>query len=307
MLVTRDGQIKLCDFGVSGELIDSLAGTFTGTSFYMAPERIQGLPYNITSDVWSLGLTMLELATNRFPYPAEGEPPLGPIDLLSYVITMKTPELKDDPVNNVKWTRAFRDFIEHCLEKDGSKRYGPVKMLNHPWLKKNMARSPPVDVGRFVAEVWGWPPSPTPTVESDSAVSEAGDSTANKAMLENTSNPRRSDSAIIAEGIDVPGIGRVPSLRRAPKPNAPLSLSGALGPKLPPQAGAQGASLSRPRHGAGTEKVRRTPKSRLSLLTEPRGTVDEAGIDEEGRTAKERAAARQREADIGLIGSPTGE
>ncbi len=66
IVVTREGQIKLCDFGVSGELINSVAGTFTGTSYYMAPERIRGLAYTITSDVWSLGLTVLEVASNRF-------------------------------------------------------------------------------------------------------------------------------------------------------------------------------------------------------------------------------------------------
>ncbi|KIR34588.1 STE/STE7/MKK protein kinase [Cryptococcus deuterogattii MMRL2647] len=54
ILITRQGAVKLCDFGVSGELVESLAGTFTGTSFYMAPERIQNKPYSIKADVWSL-------------------------------------------------------------------------------------------------------------------------------------------------------------------------------------------------------------------------------------------------------------
>ncbi len=125
IVVTREGQIKLCDFGVSGELINSVAGTFTGTSYYMAPERIRGLAYTITSDVWSLGLTILEVASNRFPFPAEGEPPLGPIDLLSYVVNMKVPELQDDEQAGVKWSRAMKDFIERCLEKEPTKRPGP--------------------------------------------------------------------------------------------------------------------------------------------------------------------------------------
>lgn len=47
------------------------------------PERIQGAPYSWTSDIWSLGLTLAEIAMNRFPFPPEGEPPLGPIDLVS--------------------------------------------------------------------------------------------------------------------------------------------------------------------------------------------------------------------------------
>lgn len=46
VLVTRDGLIKLCDFGVSGELVDSLAGTFVGTTYYLSPERIRGAQYS---------------------------------------------------------------------------------------------------------------------------------------------------------------------------------------------------------------------------------------------------------------------
>ncbi|GLB45695.1 putative serine/Threonine protein kinases, catalytic domain [Lyophyllum shimeji] len=62
------GEIKLCDFGVSGELINSIAHTFVGTSIYMSPERIQGAEYSVKSDVWSLGISLIELALGRFPF-----------------------------------------------------------------------------------------------------------------------------------------------------------------------------------------------------------------------------------------------
>lgn len=62
--------MKLCDFGVSGQLIDSLANSFVGTRSYMAPERLTGEQYNTLSDVWSLGLSLVELATGRYPIPA---------------------------------------------------------------------------------------------------------------------------------------------------------------------------------------------------------------------------------------------
>lgn len=64
------GQIKLCDFGVSGELINSIANTFVGTSVYMSPERIHGAGkgYSVKSDVWSLGISLVELALGAFPY-----------------------------------------------------------------------------------------------------------------------------------------------------------------------------------------------------------------------------------------------
>ncbi|WVQ97417.1 hypothetical protein IAU59_004530 [Kwoniella sp. CBS 9459] len=68
ILANTQGQIKICDFGVSGELINSIANTFVGTSTYMSPERIQGAPYTIKSDVWSLGISLIELALGRFPF-----------------------------------------------------------------------------------------------------------------------------------------------------------------------------------------------------------------------------------------------
>ncbi|KIO30284.1 hypothetical protein M407DRAFT_69281, partial [Tulasnella calospora MUT 4182] len=77
VLVNRKGQIKLCDFGVSGQLEKSLAKTNIGCQSYMAPERIHGEAqnkqgtYSVSSDVWSLGLSIIELAMGRYPYPPE--------------------------------------------------------------------------------------------------------------------------------------------------------------------------------------------------------------------------------------------
>ncbi|CAG7846823.1 Dual specificity protein kinase FUZ7 [Serendipita indica DSM 11827] len=68
MLVNSSGEIKICDFGVSGELINSIADTFVGTSTYMSPERIQGAQYTVKSDVWSTGISLIELALGRFPF-----------------------------------------------------------------------------------------------------------------------------------------------------------------------------------------------------------------------------------------------
>lgn len=68
ILFNSRGEIKICDFGVSGELINSIADTFVGTSTYMSPERIQGAQYTVKSDVWSLGISLIELALGRFPF-----------------------------------------------------------------------------------------------------------------------------------------------------------------------------------------------------------------------------------------------
>jgi mitogen-activated protein kinase kinase len=77
VLVNKKGQIKLCDFGVSGQLEKSLAKTNIGCQSYMAPERIKGESqnnlgtYTVSSDVWSLGLSMIEIGMGRYPYPPE--------------------------------------------------------------------------------------------------------------------------------------------------------------------------------------------------------------------------------------------
>jgi mitogen-activated protein kinase kinase len=116
ILLCRNGQVKLCDFGVSGEFgTKGDANTFIGTSYYMAPERITGQSYTITSDVWSLGVTLLEVAQHRFPFPADGtemQPRAGLIDLLTYIVRQPIPKLKDEPENRIRWSDNFKYFIE---------------------------------------------------------------------------------------------------------------------------------------------------------------------------------------------------
>ena len=115
-MLCRNGQVKLCDFGVSGEFgTKGDANTFIGTSYYMAPERITGQSYTITSDVWSLGVTLLEVAQHRFPFPADGtemQPRAGLIDLLTYIVRQPIPKLKDETEHGIKWSENFKYFIE---------------------------------------------------------------------------------------------------------------------------------------------------------------------------------------------------
>ncbi|KAL6940404.1 hypothetical protein ACO0QE_004304 [Hanseniaspora vineae] len=67
ILINSKGFVKICDFGVSKKLVNSIADTFVGTSTYMSPERIQGGIYTTKGDVWSLGLMIIELLSGRFP------------------------------------------------------------------------------------------------------------------------------------------------------------------------------------------------------------------------------------------------
>ncbi|KAF2455964.1 kinase-like domain-containing protein [Lineolata rhizophorae] len=158
ILLCRNGQVKLCDFGVSGEFgTKGDANTFIGTSYYMAPERITGQSYTITSDVWSLGVTLLEVAQHRFPFPADGtemNPRAGLIDLLTYIVRQPIPKLKDEPQNNIRWSENFKYFIECCLEKDPPRRATPWRMLDHPWMLE--MKSKKVNMEHFLRQVWDW-------------------------------------------------------------------------------------------------------------------------------------------------------
>lgn len=158
ILLCRDGQVKLCDFGVSGEFgTKGDANTFIGTSYYMAPERITGQSYTITSDVWSLGVTLLEVAQHRFPFPADGtemQPRAGLIDLLTYIVRQPIPKLKDEPENKVRWSDNFKYFIECCLEKEPPRRATPWRMLEHPWMLD--IKNKKVNMAAFLRQVWGW-------------------------------------------------------------------------------------------------------------------------------------------------------
>lgn len=154
ILLDLNGNVKLCDFGVSGDVVNSLATTFTGTSFYMAPERIKNEPYTISCDVWSLGLTVLEGALGEFPFVRESSPDLmiSPLDLLMIIIEFE-PILEDEPEEGIKWTKGFKDFIKVCLTKEGRKRPSPRQMLEHPWLIKMMNKN--VRMDKLVECCWG--------------------------------------------------------------------------------------------------------------------------------------------------------
>ncbi|VUC34226.1 unnamed protein product [Clonostachys rosea] len=158
ILLCRNGAVKLCDFGVSGDFgTRGEANTFIGTNAYMAPERITGQSYTITSDVWSTGVTLLEVAQHRFPFPADGtdaQPKAGVIDLLTYIVRQPVPQLKDEPEMDVYWSDNFKYFIQCCLEKDTSRRASPWKMQDHPWLVE--MKSKRVNMVKYLSFVWGW-------------------------------------------------------------------------------------------------------------------------------------------------------
>ncbi|KAI0393292.1 kinase-like domain-containing protein [Xylariaceae sp. FL0594] len=144
ILVNSKGNIKLCDFGVSGELVNSIAVTFVGTSTYMAPERIQGEKYTVKSDVWSFGLTIMELAIGKFPFAASEQvsdgdgAPAGILDLLQQIVHEPAPKLpKSDAFPPI-----LEEMIQKCLYKDPSDRPTPQELFDHDAFVQAAKRTP---------------------------------------------------------------------------------------------------------------------------------------------------------------------
>lgn len=147
ILVISRGQIKLCDFGVSSELENSVADTFVGTGTYMAPERIQGSPYTVKSDVWSVGLTLMELAIGKFPFSIESEDeeeaagPQGILDLLQQIVLEPAPKLPKSDA----FPQILEDVIAKCLMKNPDERPTPQQLFDaDPFLQA--AKRTPVDL-----------------------------------------------------------------------------------------------------------------------------------------------------------------
>ncbi|KAF9242616.1 kinase-like domain-containing protein [Melanogaster broomeanus] len=184
ILCNSRGEIKICDFGVSGELINSIADTFVGTSTYMSPERIQGAQYTVKSDVWSLGISLIELALGRFPF-SESDPDDSDLSDLEGTLSpgtilpsMKEKEKKDrrkskgvslqgggmmmsilellqhivnEPAPRLtpegRFSEEAEDFVDSCLLKDPEARKTPTELLKYPWIEQARAST-------FDLETW---------------------------------------------------------------------------------------------------------------------------------------------------------
>lgn len=154
ILINRSGEVKMCDFGISGYLVDSVAKTIdAGCKPYMAPERIDpsGNPaqYDIRSDVWSLGISMIEMATGKFPYQSWKTP----FEQLRQVV-------KDDPprLESGSFSAEFEDFIIRCLQKEYTLRPNYDQLLQHAFISYHNHQN--TDISEFVSKILDLPDMP---------------------------------------------------------------------------------------------------------------------------------------------------
>jgi len=151
ILLDREGNIKLCDFGISGQLVDSIAQSRdAGCRPYMAPERIDpntSKGYDIRSDVWSLGITLYEISTGKFPYPKWN----SIFEQLCQVVQGDPPQL-GRPMSGSTFSNEFMAFVNTCLIKDHLQRPKYTRLLQHPFLVRSANEV--VDVKGYLSYVF---------------------------------------------------------------------------------------------------------------------------------------------------------
>ncbi|KAI9029804.1 kinase-like domain-containing protein [Phycomyces nitens] len=134
LLMDEQGTVMLADFGVSSSLSENgdKRKTFVGTPCWMAPEVMEQSTsgYDYKADIWSFGITCIELATGHAPFAK-----YPPLKVLMMTINKDPPTLNRDTTRH-KYTKGFKEMIDSCLQKDPTKRPSAEKLLQHPFFKQ---------------------------------------------------------------------------------------------------------------------------------------------------------------------------
>lgn len=133
LVLTVGGRIKVIDFGVSTELKEGeeCKNTVIGSPYWMAPEVIEGSDYNEKADVWSLGMTIIELCEPKHPMFS-----IHPVSVLFKIVTADPPRLRKR--FHPDFSPGVDDFFSKCMQKDPADRMSSRALLTHEWLQETV-------------------------------------------------------------------------------------------------------------------------------------------------------------------------
>jgi serine/threonine protein kinase len=136
VLVNSKGEVKISDFGVSTFVKETLGRkmTMVGTYLYMAPERISNEPYTMVSDIWSLGMSIIECVTGVNPY-TYGNNNRQNVDFWDLMGNLKEPPPK---LNPIEFSEEICEFVACCLVQDQKDRSSAEKLMSHKFIKMYM-------------------------------------------------------------------------------------------------------------------------------------------------------------------------
>jgi len=129
ILVNSLGHVKIGDFGETGKLTQTMdkRNTVVGSPYWMAPEVIQESNYDSSADVWSVGITCIELANGEAPLMH-----IHPMRVLFLIPTNPPPTLEGD-----QFSKAAKSFVQDCLQKETTHRPKCLDLVHHPFIKNH--------------------------------------------------------------------------------------------------------------------------------------------------------------------------
>ncbi|XP_077183170.1 serine/threonine-protein kinase 10 isoform X2 [Paroedura picta] len=210
VLLTQDGDIKLADFGVSAKNMKTLQrrDSFIGTPYWMAPEVVmcetmKDTPYDYKADIWSLGITLIEMAQIEPPHHE-----LNPMRVLLKIAKSDPPTLGYPS----KWSLEFNGFLKTALDKNPETRPSAAQLLEHPFISKVTSNRALRELFAEVkAEVMEEIEDNREEGEEDDSLESASphgnqrdSSVASQLIFEGEKSPKKHSSSFVASGPELP-------------------------------------------------------------------------------------------------------
>ncbi|GIQ83717.1 hypothetical protein KIPB_005075, partial [Kipferlia bialata] len=292
ILLSEAGMVKLADFGVCGTISATMSKrqTFVGTPFWMAPEVIKtNVGYDTTADIWSLGITAIEMITGTPPHSE-----MHPLKALMMIPKAPAPTL---PVSNPA-SKALRDFIAQCLTKNPDDRPNASRLLQHKFIRT--ASRSPARLAQLVSRISvqhpqpeprqdGAAPSPPPPVVDAWDFSSDDDSQPAPAPIRRRGGRDRSHPAGVQSSPKVPQTARAEGLGYGMASDSEDSGVGAYPGDSVVSRGARDYDYGTVRRGEEQEYDTQGPDSGMHMREE--GTVKR----ERERPRQHRETERERE------------